>query len=51
MHFVNQQLFLNLTVDVTRTSNLDIEGYIVAIPTSANTYEFSQFLEESKKPY
>ena len=39
---------LKFNGDVTRTSNLKIEGYIVAIPTSTNTYEFSQFLEESK---
>jgi len=39
---------LKFNGDVTRTSNLKIEGYIVANPTSTNTYEFSQFLEESK---
>ena len=39
---------LKFNGDVTRTSNLDIQGYVVANPTSANTYEFSQFLEESK---
>ena len=39
---------LKFNGDVTRTSNLKIEGYIVANPTSINTYEFSQFLEESK---
>jgi hypothetical protein len=39
---------LKFNGDVTRTSNLKIEGYILANPTSTNTYEFSQFLEESK---
>ena len=39
---------LKFNGDVTRTSNLKIEGYIVANPTPTNTYEFSQFLEESK---
>lgn len=41
-------VILKFNGDVTRTSNLKIEGYIVANPTSTNTYEFSQFLEESK---
>ena len=39
---------LKFNGDVTKTSNLKIEGYVVANPTSANTYEFFQFLEESK---
>ena len=39
---------LKFNGDVTKTSNLKIEGYVVANPTSANTYEFFQFVEESK---
>ena len=39
---------LEFNRDVTKTNNLDIEGYVVANPVSLNTYELFQIVDESK---